>query len=334
MIHFTTRKGKRLRGFTLIELLVVVAIIALLISILLPSLGSARAQARTSLCASRIAQMAKASLMYADDYSETPPFISPVTSEAPDRNPWESVAATPTSHMETWLGSQSNMAAVILASHAGTGYPINDPNITLPRTGTLFDYARFEGIYKCPEFDRIGGKEQSVFNYTRSVWARKYRRPGYDIGATTRIDWNGMKLGDLGGPILKPSTVYAPSSLPMFEDEWWDRHVAGTWGNAGNVETKSWLVCDPVFDIIDELGQYHGAKSAGKFGTGPYNPPIQSGSLAYYDGHVNLRRDPGPSREPDERKYDDITVVLGLLDMLVELGYAQLGVGQDGLAGI
>ena len=51
------------RGFTLIELLVVVAIIALLISILLPSLSKARAQSRTTLCASRIGQLGKADLV-------------------------------------------------------------------------------------------------------------------------------------------------------------------------------------------------------------------------------------------------------------------------------
>ena len=54
-------------GFTLIELLVVVAIIALLISILLPSLSQAREQARTIKCAANLRQFGLANHLYADD---------------------------------------------------------------------------------------------------------------------------------------------------------------------------------------------------------------------------------------------------------------------------
>jgi prepilin-type N-terminal cleavage/methylation domain-containing protein/prepilin-type processing-associated H-X9-DG protein len=53
-------------GFTLIELLVVVAIIALLIAILLPSLGKARDRAKTSVCASNLRQIGISFRLYAD----------------------------------------------------------------------------------------------------------------------------------------------------------------------------------------------------------------------------------------------------------------------------
>ena len=54
-------------AFTLIELLVVVAIIALLLSILLPSLEGARAQSRQLLCLTNLKAQGMAFNLYADD---------------------------------------------------------------------------------------------------------------------------------------------------------------------------------------------------------------------------------------------------------------------------
>lgn len=62
--------GKRRAGFTLIELLVVVAIIAVLISILLPALSSARERAKSVVCQSNIKQIVMACLYYGGDANE------------------------------------------------------------------------------------------------------------------------------------------------------------------------------------------------------------------------------------------------------------------------
>lgn len=58
---------KRNKGFTLIELLVVIAIIALLIAILLPSLGRARELSKRTVCSTRLKSMGTAAGMYTND---------------------------------------------------------------------------------------------------------------------------------------------------------------------------------------------------------------------------------------------------------------------------
>jgi prepilin-type N-terminal cleavage/methylation domain-containing protein/prepilin-type processing-associated H-X9-DG protein len=75
-------------AFTLIELLVVIAIVALLASMLLPTLSKAKDRALTTQCANQLRQLGVSMQMYGDDSSELLPAAHAIV-------PWTSTNPVP-----------------------------------------------------------------------------------------------------------------------------------------------------------------------------------------------------------------------------------------------
>lgn len=86
-----TAEPRTRRGFTLTELLVVMGLVALLISLLMPALGQARAAAETTGCLSNLRQMGTAWTMYlAENRGHLPEHVwhTPLTPDVAWRGYW------------------------------------------------------------------------------------------------------------------------------------------------------------------------------------------------------------------------------------------------------
>src|ERR1700743_2172510 len=99
-----TANARAGRGFTLIELLVVVAIIALLISILLPSLGQARKIAKTAACKANLKGIGNSMNIYAADWNDA------------------------------IIGGPTTSGAFLIKDGVATGSPLSDSNGTYSNT--------------------------------------------------------------------------------------------------------------------------------------------------------------------------------------------------------
>jgi len=82
------KQPNRTKGFTLVELLVVIGIIALLISILLPSLNRARETANRVKCAANLKAIGNSLLLYSNDNKSAYPRGNYVGSNAPMAPTW------------------------------------------------------------------------------------------------------------------------------------------------------------------------------------------------------------------------------------------------------
>jgi len=108
-------------GFTLIELLVVVAIIALLVSILLPSLTQARNSAVSLTCLSNLRQTGQAFGMYLMDHND----VYPCAQDPFEVQDCDNVTTT------VWLWMLMNSPADTYSSPVPS-IPINQSRVSLP----------------------------------------------------------------------------------------------------------------------------------------------------------------------------------------------------------
>lgn len=273
-------------GFTLIELLVVVAIIGLLLSILLPSLTSAREQAKRSRCLANLRGLGQASSGYAsEDRREhvIPIHISHVSS----------VAATGWTEHWWWRhasagawGGRSAQVAYPLASGStnvmldpGPGEPMPPgarPDIWGAKTRPLnkFIYgelgtsdARKLEMFHCPADTGFPGLDEVDDINPSDLSNRSARIPFYDlIGNSYRIFPVGMTWAALPGP----------ANRGAFSTGAWG-HRLSSLQNVGRLI----LYTEPMFYT---LGRQNPDEAPGVRWTRGWHNRVTSDNCAYVDG--------------------------------------------------
>ncbi|MBP7936152.1 MAG: type II secretion system protein [Phycisphaerae bacterium] len=183
-------KTTALAGFTLIEVLVVVAIIALLIAVLIPSLSRARDQTKQVTCASNMHQHLNACIMYGQDYRGNLPRNA--TQYANNGASW-------------WIDT-------VLASYDPSGRGVYDLRAIMKRyIGNQME------IFSCPA--NGGPRLDDPANIEKALSA------GY-MGAQVMMLYNstcvfqGTSLDRPWAPKQEWTAGGSPSSVPIVQDEY------------------------------------------------------------------------------------------------------------------
>jgi prepilin-type N-terminal cleavage/methylation domain-containing protein len=181
--------GSRSSGFTLIELLTVIAIIGILAAILIPVVGAAREQARSSVCRSNLRQIGVGANLYAlDNEGRTPPntgggnlptFGTLVgNGNANDTTTVRTLGYLvgqprgygQTDYLETWD---------VLFCPSQTLYPVPEPGTVIQRVGYIWAYL-------------APGAAGAANWWTTNEWTNHIQESNPNTMLATDFGWNGF----------------------------------------------------------------------------------------------------------------------------------------------
>ncbi len=163
------------RGFTLIELLVVIAVIAVLASLVLPTLGSAKRKALSAACLSNLHQIGLALDLYVQDSNDRIPSCA----ELPSIN--------------TNLPSMTTVLGPYLRSkgEAPTGMSAL--------------------LFKCPEDRTVFPVEQTSYEWNMYLNSASYGHPE-DWSAATQAIVDTIFGGRVNTPLCSDAEAFHPAS--------------------------------------------------------------------------------------------------------------------------
>ncbi|HOW70560.1 MAG TPA: type II secretion system protein [Phycisphaerae bacterium] len=258
------------RGFTLIEVLVVVAIIALLISVLIPSLSRSRDQAQAVVCKTRLRELYSGHNFYAQDNKSRFP------------------------HWDWWLwdGISGGNAAYLGDPYRKFGGTRPTDSGLWVTFGQIYKFVRNKEVYFCPKDTKrrfaaaVGSGEsgrgnRAIHSYVRFIEPHnaidQHRNNGSSSSGLASADF--LSPDELKPGIFSKSSVdYAgkfystPNKVGMLFEEYPgfdDTTLSPNASNAGSALNDGY---SGYYDFVDWMAGRHFAK----------------GTVLYWDGHTDM----------------------------------------------